>query len=422
LSRKRPSRNDPCICGSGLKFKKCCGAFNNYDPGIIDPFYKYSQLLTSLKIKLDNYFKKEIRKNKRGFQQQFLRFSTREKLPQEHESFFSDWLWFDQPVMDNQTLGHIYYRNHSAFMEKNLANALAAMNDSFLSVYAVKESHNLSLVVTDLFLGTEHRILIKEPLDLEEAVKDIILLGRIVPFSSDQVFSGMVLMCKDKDGQSEFLKKHISYLDDILHLSTRETLKSQAHILYGLFSHAIEKVLLDLSDIRIIELNKNSLELLLRLINNHPEYTYIHRTEGFQWYKYNQAAPGYSRIAVGQECALASSCDIDSLNCSMGLFSSVTPYSQIRLLNSAFAMEPPAMDLTHLWFLVIKDKETERWLSTPHQELKGKTPIALLEQGEKNEIIRLLDEFAQDTRSEEEIELLDYMRKRVIDYPIPNSQ
>ena len=23
---KEPSRNDPCSCGSGLKFKKCCGA------------------------------------------------------------------------------------------------------------------------------------------------------------------------------------------------------------------------------------------------------------------------------------------------------------------------------------------------------------------------------------------------------------
>lgn len=22
---KAPSRNDPCSCGSGLKFKKCCG-------------------------------------------------------------------------------------------------------------------------------------------------------------------------------------------------------------------------------------------------------------------------------------------------------------------------------------------------------------------------------------------------------------
>ncbi|NLG32365.1 MAG: DUF2384 domain-containing protein, partial [Syntrophomonadaceae bacterium] len=148
----------------------------------------------------------------------------------------------------------------------------------------------------------------------------------------------------------------------------------------------------------------------------------VHRMEGFQWYKYNQAGPGYSRIAVGQEYALASSCDIDSLNCSMELFSSVTPCGEIILLNSAFAMEPPAMDLTHLWFLAIKDKETERWLFTPHQELEGKTPIGMLEQGEKNKIIHLLDQFAEGTRSEEEIELIGYMRKRVIDYPTPNSQ
>jgi uncharacterized protein len=23
--KRRPGRNDPCICGSGKKFKKCCG-------------------------------------------------------------------------------------------------------------------------------------------------------------------------------------------------------------------------------------------------------------------------------------------------------------------------------------------------------------------------------------------------------------
>ena len=25
VSKKKPGRNDPCPCGSGLKYKKCCG-------------------------------------------------------------------------------------------------------------------------------------------------------------------------------------------------------------------------------------------------------------------------------------------------------------------------------------------------------------------------------------------------------------
>ncbi|MGA8185373.1 MAG: SEC-C metal-binding domain-containing protein [Terriglobia bacterium] len=25
-ARKQPGRNDPCPCGSGKKYKKCCGA------------------------------------------------------------------------------------------------------------------------------------------------------------------------------------------------------------------------------------------------------------------------------------------------------------------------------------------------------------------------------------------------------------
>ena len=25
MTAQKPGRNDPCLCGSGLKFKKCCG-------------------------------------------------------------------------------------------------------------------------------------------------------------------------------------------------------------------------------------------------------------------------------------------------------------------------------------------------------------------------------------------------------------
>lgn len=32
---KKPGRNDPCICGSGKKFKRCCGALEqSYKPSI----------------------------------------------------------------------------------------------------------------------------------------------------------------------------------------------------------------------------------------------------------------------------------------------------------------------------------------------------------------------------------------------------
>ena len=32
FSNKKPRRNDPCPCGSGKKYKKCCLNTDNFDP------------------------------------------------------------------------------------------------------------------------------------------------------------------------------------------------------------------------------------------------------------------------------------------------------------------------------------------------------------------------------------------------------
>jgi hypothetical protein len=77
-------------------------------------------------------------------------------------------------------------------------------------------------------------------------------------------------------------------------------------------------------------------------------------------------------------------------------------------------VDPPTSK-TNLWFLVMKDQETERWLSTPHQELDNKTPLEVLEEENgKERLLAMLDSFAaKSVNSDEERELINYMRERI---------
>ncbi|MDD2587151.1 MAG: MbcA/ParS/Xre antitoxin family protein [Syntrophomonadaceae bacterium] len=70
--------------------------------------------------------------------------------------------------------------------------------------------------------------------------------------------------------------------------------------------------------------------------------------------------------------------------------------------------------MADIWFIVIKDQETERWLDTPHPELDDKSPRELMqdEQG-CTRLIAMLDEFTKSISTKEEKELIDYMRCRV---------
>ena len=51
--------------------------------------------MTALKLKLDHANRDYIRKQRRSLQSRFIRFATEQYLPPEHETLFSDWLWFD---------------------------------------------------------------------------------------------------------------------------------------------------------------------------------------------------------------------------------------------------------------------------------------------------------------------------------------
>ena len=71
-------------------------------------FIRYNDIMTALKLKLDHANRDYIRKQRRSLQSRFIRFATEQYLPPEHETLFSDWLWFDVEGESGCSIGELY--------------------------------------------------------------------------------------------------------------------------------------------------------------------------------------------------------------------------------------------------------------------------------------------------------------------------
>lgn len=404
-------RNDPCPCGSGKKYKNCCMHLDELSGGAADPFSRYSQLISSLKLKLDHYNTSRLRKIKKEVRSQFLRFAVGNTLPRDHETLFSDWLWFDRTDEGINTPGVVYAGENGKYLEQAWSECLEALNRSYLSIYKVGAAEADFLMLEDIVSRETFRVLLQEPWIMEEK-NDLLLLGRLVTMQEATIFTGMVLMLKDDAGQQEFIIKHIDYFKALLDKSDYyDFAKNHAELIYGLFDHAYQKTRLSLNDIRAINIDNQEETWLIKKFEQDEQLDFLYTTEGYKWFKPLSCA-GYTRLAIGNEILLACVDLADDLPAVKAVMNSSVPEHEQQVISNL--IQPPAIDKTALWFLIMKDQETEKWLHTPHKELQNKTPLEILaEENGKQHLLFMLDDFIESEDSEETQELIAYMRERV---------
>jgi len=407
-------RNDPCPCGSGKKYKNCCLPLE----GMVDrnekPFVRYSQLISTIKVKLDQHYKAQIKKIRKPLQDRFLRLCTTHNLPQEQESIFSDWLWFDMTDSEGISFGGEYIQENGTFMEGPLRDCLQALNSSYLSLYEVIGMEVDYLRVKDFITKREHLIMLKEPLDLGFAENKPLLLGRLVALPLGTVFSGMVLMLKNDDGQGEFISQHINYLQRLKpDQETTVLLKNHGEILFGLFEHASHKSLLRLNDIRVLRFEGNNLKPVSEL-NDSEAFCLVHESEGIRWYALHDSQSN-ARVGIDGQCLIAYADLLADILSMEKCLDKIFPYGKWETVNNLFLFQPPAPQMENIWYSVIKDQETERWLHTVHHELDDKTPQEVLQaEAGRDRVLALLDSFASQTSGNEYSEdLINYMRQRI---------
>ncbi len=413
MTKAKIGRNDPCPCGSGKKYKNCCQVLEGLGKSTANPFDRYNTLMASLKVKLDRNYESQLRRLRKPMQERFLRLSCVQTLPQGQESVFSDWLWFDMTDSEGMTFGREYMQDYGAYMEDALRECLEALNNSYLAVYSISSSRGATLQLQDLLTGAGAEVMLKEPLELEPEQAPPLLLGRLASMPEGTVFSGMVLMLGDDQGQGDFIRRYGQYWRQIRpDVSIRDLCKQHGEILFGLFDHASHKTTLALNDIRYLPGGREANQLET-VIGPAGDFIPVHNTAGTAWYDLKNSL-GPARVGLSDQGHLVFYADVvdDIIKADQLLHFEKTGW---EIVNSLFLFTPPPAEREEIWYEVIKERETERWLHTAHNELEGKTPVQVLtEAGGKERMLQLLDDFAfSAAHNRYSLDLVNYMRSRV---------
>jgi len=173
----KPGRNSPCPCGSGKKYKKCCGLSEIHELRIPDdlrsgtPFDDYQDVFTLVGLfgqKIIRFDKEgpELKKAGKSFEKRY-----RPGRPGGlNDSFFMSWLHFDCR----------FGRSGKTVVERVLDDPLTAglsepgptllkhMADSYLSFYQVMEPGPEATVVEELDTGARFKVFyVRELLEIE---------------------------------------------------------------------------------------------------------------------------------------------------------------------------------------------------------------------------------------------------------------
>ncbi len=413
MTKAKLGRNDPCPCGSGKKYKNCCQVLEGLGKSTANPFDRYNTLMASLKVKLDRNYESQLRRLRKPMQERFLRLSCVQTLPQGQESVFSDWLWFDMTDSEGMTFGREYMRDYGAYMEDALRECLEALNNSYLSVYSITSSRGGTIQLQDLLTDSAPEVMLKEPLELESKQPPPLLLGRLASMPGGTVFSGMVLMLGDNQGQGDFIRRYGQYWQRIRpDESIRELCKQHGEMLFGLFDHASHKTTLALNDIRYLPGGQEADELAA-LIGSAQDFSPVHNTAGTAWYEL-QNSLGPARVGLSDQGHVFFYADVvdDIIRAGQLLHFQNRDW---QIANSLFLFSPPQAEQEEIWYEVIKEREAERWLNTAHNELEGKTPAQVLTEADGHErLLQLLDDFAVSAaHNQYSLDLVNYMRSRV---------
>ncbi|MEA4923800.1 MAG: SEC-C metal-binding domain-containing protein [Syntrophomonadaceae bacterium] len=413
MSNSKIGRNSPCPCGSGKKYKNCCMALEEAAGRNTRPFDQYSQLIATIKVKLDQHYKAQIRKVRKPLQEQFMRLCTA-PLPQEQESVFSDWLWFDAIDSEGVTMGEEYLRENADYMDASMRQCLQGLNASYLSLFEAIAMEADNLRVRDLITGREESVMLRGPLDQEIIEKRPLLCGRLVRMPQGAIFSGIVLILINDAGQAEFITNHIQYLQHLKPDQDTETLlRNHGEILFGIFEHTSHGAALNLNDVRVLRLGDAG-AAPISILGQSPDFRPTHAAGGIRWYDLGDKQ-GNARIGAGAGFIVAYAGLLHDLLRLEDCLNTLFPGGDWEVVSSLFRFQSPAPEFEDIWYKVIKDQETERWLHTVHHELDDRTPAEILTEGRGRERLgAMLDSFKEQASGNQYSEdLINYMRERI---------
>ncbi|MDR7420654.1 MAG: SEC-C metal-binding domain-containing protein [Armatimonadota bacterium] len=192
-------RNDPCPCGSGLKYKKCCLGKTESTRPLYTPEER-ARVLTRL---MRFAARREFEQDHRIAQVAFWGDSLADRPDEDAqraltlptvEAVYEAWFVFDVPIEDGRTLTDLFLEREATGLGPGERAYLDRMRASHMRLYEVTDvSPDEGLHFTDLW--TDERVWVRERLATRQIVRWDLVAARVVqgPDGSSVIDGGLYL-------------------------------------------------------------------------------------------------------------------------------------------------------------------------------------------------------------------------------------
>lgn len=196
---KKIGRNEPCPCGSGKKYKKCCGQYENMDFSLPEdmltgtPLDDYLYLHQGVALYAESiarfkYEGKELRKVENEFDKK-LKPGKDEGIPL---SLFNSWLHFDFRFgKTKETVCERFIKSpFYAELKEPGPTYLKCFSESYCTFYEVLDVHEDRIIFSELGTGQKWQVYrINEPYEREAKAGDIWYLRFLGPPSGAYIYT-----------------------------------------------------------------------------------------------------------------------------------------------------------------------------------------------------------------------------------------
>ena len=189
-----PGRNDPCPCGSGRKFKQCCGnatALLDRPPTRADRDAGYDLVdrLSDLP-----RFDEDVDLAFALVWRDLPDTDVDRLMDTPAGDLVLEWLWFDYLLHTGQTLAEYALDRHPADVGPGARHFLRACAAAPLQLLQVHRVEHLARVHVRDVIDKQPAIVVSERLGTEQLVRHDVLLARIAHYGDDAQFEGMNLL------------------------------------------------------------------------------------------------------------------------------------------------------------------------------------------------------------------------------------
>lgn len=236
----KPGRNEPCPCGSGKKYKRCCLP-KSYNPIVAEDSIKET-LVREIRKFIAKRFSDDVEDAFNFFWEDFDLGKYLEKGYYEYaEINFHEWLVHDWvPFDDGKTIVDHFIKNNLRLTADEL-KILNMMNKSVISLYEIQEVFpDKGFMLKDLLMGGEYDV--SEKLATQALRKWDIFATRLMILDSKFVMSGCLYPYPliEKESIINYIKEEFKYFrEDYKDAGMDDFLKSDSDIFNFLWCDTI---------------------------------------------------------------------------------------------------------------------------------------------------------------------------------------